>query len=120
MSRWWANTFMAAALIGAALTLSCGGKSSSPTSAAAPELNSGNIANGANFSHTFNTAGSFSYHCSIHANMTGTVVVASSGAPSNTNLIMATGMPYNTVNCAVGSTVQWINSSGTTHTVTSD
>jgi len=37
--------------------------------------NSGTIAVGGTFSHTFNTAGSFTYHCNFHSNMTGKVVV---------------------------------------------
>lgn len=37
--------------------------------------NSGNIAPGASFSQTFQTAGSFTYHCAIHPNMVGTVTV---------------------------------------------
>ncbi|HEX6050384.1 MAG TPA: plastocyanin/azurin family copper-binding protein [Gemmatimonadaceae bacterium] len=36
--------------------------------------NIGNISSG-NASRTFNTAGSFSYHCTNHQSMTGTVVV---------------------------------------------
>ena len=36
---------------------------------------SGTIAPGASFSRTFPTAGTFSYHCSIHPNMIGTVTV---------------------------------------------
>ena len=39
------------------------------------EFNSGDLANGATFSFTFDTAGTFAYHCSIHPSMTGTVVV---------------------------------------------
>lgn len=30
---------------------------------------------GQEFSHTFNTAGTFKYHCSLHAGMEGTIVV---------------------------------------------
>jgi len=30
---------------------------------------------GKTFTHKFDTAGSFKYHCTIHANMTGTIVV---------------------------------------------
>jgi plastocyanin len=37
--------------------------------------NSGNIAPGAQFSRTFSTAGSYTYHCSIHPGMVGTVTV---------------------------------------------
>jgi plastocyanin len=38
-------------------------------------FDSGNLAPNATFSYTFNSAGSFSYHCSIHTYMTGTIVV---------------------------------------------
>jgi plastocyanin len=36
---------------------------------------SGNIAPGAVYTTTFNTAGTYTYHCSIHPNMIGTVKV---------------------------------------------
>lgn len=36
---------------------------------------SGALAPGTSFSHTFNTVGTFSYHCRIHPNMVGTVSV---------------------------------------------
>jgi plastocyanin len=36
---------------------------------------SDNLQTGAAFSHTFTTAGTFPYHCSIHPSMKGTVVV---------------------------------------------
>ena len=39
------------------------------------EFKSGNLGNGATFSFTFSTAGTFAYHCSIHSTMKGTVVV---------------------------------------------
>jgi len=40
------------------------------------ELGSGNIAAGATYSHTFNTAGTFNYHCDVGGHdMTGTIVV---------------------------------------------
>ncbi len=37
--------------------------------------NSGNIAPGGSFSHTFSSSGTFSYHCMIHPGMVGTVTV---------------------------------------------
>ncbi len=37
--------------------------------------NSGNIAPGGSFSHTFPSAGTFTYHCLIHPGMVGTVNV---------------------------------------------
>jgi plastocyanin len=39
------------------------------------ELDSGSVTDGKTFKHTFSTAGTFSYHCSIHPYMTGTVIV---------------------------------------------
>ncbi len=39
-------------------------------------FNSGNMANGATMSYTFNNPGTFKYRCSLHSNMTGTVVVS--------------------------------------------
>jgi len=41
----------------------------------APEFSSGNIAAGGTFSHTFTTAGSYPYHCTIHPSMVGTITV---------------------------------------------
>ena len=38
-------------------------------------FDSGNIAPGGKFTHTFNAAGTIAYHCSIHSNMTAKVVV---------------------------------------------
>lgn len=40
-----------------------------------PLFDSGNMAPGATFSYTFNSAGTFAYHCLIHATMKGSVVV---------------------------------------------
>jgi plastocyanin len=36
---------------------------------------SSTLATGASFSHAFSTAGTYAYHCAIHASMTGTIVV---------------------------------------------
>lgn len=46
-------------------------------------FDTGNIADGASGSVTFAAAGSFPYHCAIHASMTGTIVVeaAAGGGP---------------------------------------
>ena len=38
-------------------------------------FDSGNLGNGDTFEHAFDTAGTFSYHCEIHASMTGSIVV---------------------------------------------
>jgi plastocyanin len=42
---------------------------------ATPEFNSGNIGSGGSFTHTFTTAGSYPYHCTIHPTMVGTITV---------------------------------------------
>lgn len=39
------------------------------------ELDSGKIQPGESFSHTFPTPGDFSYHCALHPNMKGEIVV---------------------------------------------
>ena len=46
------------------------------TSDSGSELASSTLSTGATYSHTFNTAGSFPYHCSIHTTMHGTVTVS--------------------------------------------
>jgi plastocyanin len=43
---------------------------------------SGQIQPGQTFSFTFNTTGTFRYHCSIHPQMTGTVVVRDGNSPT--------------------------------------
>lgn len=112
---------LVAGVIAGAFALSCGGKSSSPTSPAALELNSGNIANGGFYSHTFNTAGTFNYHCTIHTNMTGTITVVASGgnAPAAAGMNGTTSFSNGTQTINVGSSITWTNASGITHTVTS-
>jgi plastocyanin len=37
--------------------------------------NSNNVAANGTFSHQFTTAGTFAYRCTLHANMTGTIIV---------------------------------------------
>jgi plastocyanin len=39
-------------------------------------VDSGNVATNATYSHAFTQAGSFPYHCEIHKQMTGTIVVS--------------------------------------------
>jgi plastocyanin len=45
---------------------------------------SGNMGVGTTYSHTFNSAGTFNYHCKIHASMHGSVVVNGPNQPPNT------------------------------------
>jgi plastocyanin len=118
---------IAVVVIAVSFALSCGGKSSSPTNpgggGGAVELNSGNIAgSGGVFAHTFNTAGSFGYHCAIHTNMTGTITVVASGGntPVAAGMSGTSSFTNGTQTINVGGTVTWTNSSGIVHTVTSN
>lgn len=45
------------------------------TSDSGNELSSGSISPSQTYSHTFNTAGTFDYHCSIHSSMKGKIIV---------------------------------------------
>jgi plastocyanin len=45
---------------------------------------SGSLADGATYTHKFNTTGDFAYHCSIHLSMTGVVHVSSGSSPPPT------------------------------------
>ena len=45
------------------------------TSDSGTELSSSSIGNGKTYSHTFNTIGTYSYHCSIHPSMKGQIIV---------------------------------------------
>jgi plastocyanin len=42
-------------------------------------FNSGEMSPGATVTGTFNTPGTYTYHCSIHPNMTGTIIVTAAG-----------------------------------------
>ena len=48
-------------------------------------FNSGNLTKGMSYNYTFNQTGSYPYHCSIHPNMKGTIVVTSTTPASNSN-----------------------------------
>jgi len=45
------------------------------TSDSGSEISSPSLSNGQTYSHTFNSAGAFDYHCSIHPSMKGKVIV---------------------------------------------
>jgi plastocyanin len=109
-------------LLALALPLAaCSKSKSGPTSPGTPkELDSGNIANGGTFVHTFANAGTFDYHCAIHGiTMSGSVhVVAGSAASAGVSIENNFYTPP-TAQIAPGGTVTWTNA-GSTHTVTSD
>lgn len=44
---------------------------------------SSDLTNGQTFNFTFNKAGNYPYHCSIHPSMTGTIIVTASGVSTS-------------------------------------
>ena len=113
-------------LLGLSMLSGCGSDDSPPTTPPTLELNSGDIAGGATFPHTFTTAGTYPYHCSHHSAMTGSVTVT----PGTTDPLTAgvaiqnstsSGFNPTTITVRVGGTVTWTNNNGSIiHTVTSD
>ena len=99
----------------------CGKKSSnSVTPPVTKELDSGSIASGGQYMHTFASAGTYNYHCAIHGTaMAGSVTVAN-GQAANTAVSIGNNF-YNPTPASVapGGTVTWTNN-GVTHTVTSN
>jgi plastocyanin len=66
--------------VGATVTWTNGGGAPHTVTADDGAFNSGNLDPGATFSQTFDSAGSFPYHCEIHPQMTGTVNVTEGAA----------------------------------------
>ena len=101
-----------------------------------PELSGSVAANGGTYSHTFNTTGTFNYHCTIHpscGSLAGMIVVVPSGTPIQNRTLGITqsggsGGVYFTCSSLsvsrdtvqVGDTVTWTNNSTVLHNVTSD
>lgn len=103
----------------------CGGDDDGPTNPVPGglELNSGDIAAGGIFDHTFSSAGTFDYHCTRHSEMTGNSVIVDPGSnvmSAAVSIVGGTpGYDPATVTIGVGGAVHWTNNDGTPHTVTS-
>lgn len=61
--------------VGTAVTWTNADATSHTSTSDAPGWNSGIVGAGRNFSFTFQTPGTFPYHCDVHPSMVGTVVV---------------------------------------------
>ena len=61
--------------VGGAVTWTNDGPSTHDVTADDGSITSGSLATGKTYSHTFDTAGTFAYHCGIHPNMKAQVVV---------------------------------------------
>jgi plastocyanin len=88
------------------------------------ELNSGSIAPGGMYSHTFADAGDYPYHCAFHPVMTGAVTVEAGSPNTDASVSIvsssSTGFQPSDVTIAPGGTVTWTNNHSVAHTVTSD
>jgi plastocyanin len=124
-SRTAARSLMAAALLLPLSLAGCNGSSKGPTTPPASlELNSGAIPPGVVYQHTFASAGTYPYHCTIHAAMTGNQVVVDAGSAVDSAVVSivsmsAPGFSPSSVTIKPGGHVRWINAHTTTHTVTS-
>jgi plastocyanin len=79
---------------------------------------SGSMGGNATFTHSFNTAGTFAYHCNFHANMHGTVIVTPTVINASINMQNNLFSPaVDTV--AQHTVVTWTNLDNVAHTVTS-
>jgi plastocyanin len=73
-------------------------------------FDTGELAQGESGSVTFDTEGTFDYICSIHPNMTGTIVVtAAGGQPAPTATAPSTGLPATGSGSSLSSTASQTN-----------
>lgn len=85
------------------------------------ELNSPTLGNGGVYMHTFATAGTYAYHCTVHGlAMSGTVTVATSQPAAVAVTILDNSYSPGSVSVDVGGTVTWTNNGANPHTVTSN
>jgi plastocyanin len=68
--------------VGGTVTWTNNGPSTHTVAADDGSFDSGNLSQGKTFSHTFQTAGTFSYHCGIHPFMKATVIVQQASSSS--------------------------------------
>ena len=71
--------------VGGTLTFSNSGKAAHTVTATDGSFDSDMIRSGGTWAHTFNTAGTFSYHCILHPSMKGTVQVVGVSSSGSTN-----------------------------------
>lgn len=105
---------------------------SAPHTVTAASFDSGTIPSGGTYSHTFTQAGTFSYHCAFHPNMTGTIIVSGTATPppsatpppvSATTQVMLVkddgdySFAPAALSIKVGTVVTWLNTTGDTLTI---
>jgi len=72
--------------VGGTVTWTNNGSSAHTVTADDGSFDSGDLSQGKTYSHTFDTAGTFAYHCSIHPNMKAEVVVGQSGSSASSSI----------------------------------
>jgi plastocyanin len=137
-----ARLLITAAIIGTLALSACSDDDNNPTSPnpnpnpnprPGLELDSGNIAPGGFFEHTFDSVGTFPYACNVHTTETGSITVTEMpDTLSDSAMVIVTindstvvdsiGVPGGffpqTVTIGNGGTVRWNNTSSSVHTVT--
>jgi plastocyanin len=101
----------------------CGNKSTNPSGGGGgtKELNSSTLGNGGVYMHTFATAGTYNYHCTVHGlAMSGSVTVAGGQPAAVPVSIVDNSYSPASVSVNVGGTVTWTNNGSNNHTVTSN
>ena len=110
-----------AACLLAAWLVACNKKDNPVIPPPPSELNGSLAGGGGTYSHTFASAGTFNYHCSIHStcgSLAGSIVVVAAGTPVQNRALSisqsgGSSDPYN-------QTCTWTNTSPFPHTVVSE
>jgi plastocyanin len=71
--------------VGSTVTWTNDGSATHTVSADGAEFDSGDLAPGDSYSVTFDTPGTYGYHCNFHSEMTGTIVVVDSSDDGGTS-----------------------------------
>lgn len=83
-------------------------------------FDSGPIKSGDTFSYTFSAVGAYTYHCSIHPTMMGSIIVTTTPVTNAAVSIYNMSFVPSTVTISAGTSVTWTNNDSMNHTVTSD
>lgn len=100
-------------------TSSSGEDNNNPPSAS---FDSGNIAPGGTFSHTFDNEGTFEYYCELHSpDMQGQVTVSSTASSAEQDTVSMEGNSFlpQDLTVAPNTEVVWVNNADHDHTVIS-
>lgn len=123
-NRLFLYAFLLAAIVALAGLGCSDDKGSNNNGGGTREFASGDLSNGASYSHTFNTAKVINYYCRYHGGaglqgMSGAITVTATGAVDQFNFSI-TGSTLPSMTIPVGSTVMWTNNTAIVHTVESD